>query len=97
MADNGCFSTCRWRVCRSSSHSSVRTSSQLSSVVLVVNVPVVGLLVGVGSGGVFGLAANIMTMRFLSDIDTQSITQLSWDTNIETKLELLVPLTRSPL
>lgn len=35
----------------------------------VVNVPVVGLVAGVGGGGVLGLAANVTTMRFVAEID----------------------------
>lgn len=39
---------------------------------LVVNVPTVGLPVGVVAGGVLGLAANLATMRFVADLDPGS-------------------------
>ena len=47
---------------------------------LVVNVPVIGLAIGIIGGGVLGLAANMMTMRFIADIDFKSETGLDWDT-----------------
>lgn len=46
---------------------------------LTVNVPVLGLLVGVAGGGVLGLAANLTTMRLVADIDPESSTPLSWE------------------
>ncbi|WP_042666357.1 hypothetical protein [Haloferax sp. ATB1] len=40
--------------------------------ILVVNVPGIGLLVGVLGGGLLGLALNATTMRFVADIDSTS-------------------------
>lgn len=51
--------------------------------VLVVNIPVIGLLIGIIGGGILGLTANIMTMRFVSDIDSDSTSRLSWDAETE--------------
>ncbi|WP_416840386.1 hypothetical protein [Haloferax sp. DFSO52] len=45
----------------------------------VVNIPVMGLVVGIIGGGVLGLAANITTMRFVADIDPESPDIGSWD------------------
>jgi hypothetical protein len=39
---------------------------------LVVNVPVLGILLGVVGGGALGLAANVTTMRFVADVDPES-------------------------
>ncbi|GGN91227.1 MULTISPECIES: hypothetical protein [Haloarcula] len=51
---------------------------------LVVNVPVVGLVVGVAGGAVLGLAANLATMRFVADIDPESPAVGTWaDTGAE--------------
>ncbi|UVE52245.1 hypothetical protein KU306_18105 (plasmid) [Haloferax larsenii] len=46
---------------------------------MVVNIPVVGLLVGIVGGGVLGLALNIATMRFVADIDPESPTLVEWE------------------
>lgn len=53
--------------------------------VLVVNIPVIGLPVGIIAGGVLGLAVNSMTMRFISDIDFDSTNPLSWNTETESQ------------
>lgn len=45
----------------------------------VVNVPLVGLLIGIPVGGVLGLGANFATMRFVADIDPRSGVDRSWD------------------
>lgn len=47
---------------------------------LVVNVPVIGPALGIIGGGVLGLAANIMTMRFIADIEFNSGSGLDRDT-----------------
>ncbi|MFB6160181.1 MAG: hypothetical protein ABEJ61_03285 [Haloferacaceae archaeon] len=49
--------------------------------VVVVDVPVVGLPVGVIAGGVLGLAANVATTRFVADVDPASPDLGSWDPN----------------
>jgi hypothetical protein len=46
----------------------------------VVNVPVVGLPVGILGGGVLGLAANLTTMRFVADLDSGSSVAAEWET-----------------
>jgi hypothetical protein len=46
---------------------------------VVVNVPVVGLPVGILAGGVLGLAANLTTMRFVADLDPGSSVAANWD------------------
>lgn len=46
---------------------------------LVVNLPVIGIPVGILGGGVLGLAANVTTMRFVADIDPESSVAVSWD------------------
>jgi hypothetical protein len=53
--------------------------------VLVVNVPVIGLPIGIIGGGVLGLAVNSMTMRFISDIDFDSTSPPSWNTETESQ------------
>ncbi|WP_410767404.1 hypothetical protein [Haloferax sp. DFSO60] len=45
----------------------------------VVNVPGIGLLLGIVGGGLLGLALNITTMRFVADIDPESHAFDSWD------------------
>lgn len=45
---------------------------------VVVNVPVIGPLVGVVAGGVVGLAANVATMRFVADLDPGSPSLGEW-------------------
>jgi hypothetical protein len=52
---------------------------------LVVNIPVIGLPIGIIGGGILGLAVNIMTMRFLADIDFESTDGLLWDTSTDTQ------------
>lgn len=51
--------------------------------VIVVNTPVIGLPVGIIGGGILGLSMNVMTMRFISDIDFDSTNPLSWNTETE--------------
>jgi len=46
---------------------------------IVVNVPLVGLPVGILAGGVLGLAANFATMRFFADLDPASSVDRTWD------------------
>ena len=46
---------------------------------VVVNVPAVGLPVGVLVGGVLGLAANFATMRFFADLDPASSVDRAWN------------------
>ncbi|WP_396613347.1 hypothetical protein ACH9L7_17090 (plasmid) [Haloferax sp. S1W] len=46
---------------------------------MVVNIPVVGLLVGIVIWSVLGLALNIATMRFVADIDPESPTLVEWE------------------
>ena len=46
---------------------------------IVVNVPAVGLPVGVLVGGVLGLAANFATMRFFADLDPASSVDRAWN------------------
>ncbi|SEL41966.1 hypothetical protein [Haloferax larsenii] len=46
---------------------------------MVVNIPVVGLLVGIVGGSLLGLALNIATMRFVADIDPESPTLVEWE------------------
>lgn len=53
--------------------------------VLVVNIPVIGLPIGIVGGGILGLAVNIMTMRFVSDIDFDGTNPLSWNAETEPK------------
>ncbi|RDZ62192.1 hypothetical protein C5B90_17740 [Haloferax sp. Atlit-12N] len=50
--------------------------------ILVVNVPGIGLLVGVLGGGLLGLALNATTMRFVADIDSASPSLGSWDDDV---------------
>lgn len=45
----------------------------------VVNVPVIGLVVGIVGGGLLGLILNVTTMRFVADIDPQSPSLAAWD------------------
>jgi len=45
----------------------------------VVNVPVLGLLVGIPAGAILGLGANFTTMRFVADLDPESAVDRSWD------------------
>jgi len=45
---------------------------------VVVNVPAVGLPIGIIGGGFLGLALNITTMRFVADIDPQSPAAGEW-------------------
>lgn len=47
--------------------------------ILVVNIPIVGLMIGLVGSAVLGLAANFATMRFVSDIDPGSPSLGSWD------------------
>ncbi|WP_276273139.1 hypothetical protein [Haloarcula litorea] len=49
----------------------VLAASPVASVV-VVSVPIVGLVVGLGAAAVAGLAANVATMRFVADLDPES-------------------------
>lgn len=44
----------------------------------VVNVPLVGLPVGILAGSVLGLGANFTTMRFVADLDPATSVALSW-------------------
>jgi hypothetical protein len=46
---------------------------------LVVNLPVVGLPVGILGGSYLGLAANVATMRFLADLDPGASVAVSWE------------------
>lgn len=46
---------------------------------IVVNVPFLGIPVGVLGGGLLGLGANFATMRFVADLDPASSVGLSWD------------------
>ncbi|MGB9951972.1 hypothetical protein ACOZ4F_06155 [Haloarcula marismortui] len=45
---------------------------------VVVNVPAVGLLIGIVGGGFLGLVLNITTMRFVADIDPQCPAAGEW-------------------
>ncbi|MEF8829707.1 MAG: hypothetical protein V5A49_11770, partial [Haloarcula sp.] len=45
---------------------------------VVVNVPAVGLPVGIIGGGFLGLALNVTTMRFVADVDSQSPSAGEW-------------------
>ncbi len=45
---------------------------------VVVNVPFLGVLVGVLAGGYLGLGANVATMRFVADIDPGSSVMRNW-------------------
>ncbi|MFC6873501.1 hypothetical protein [Halobellus marinus] len=54
---------------------------------LVLNIPVIGLALGIIGGGILGLAANIMTMRFIADIASKSLPGLTWDTTTDTDLQ----------
>jgi len=45
---------------------------------VVVNIPFVGVLVGVLAGGYLGLGANLATMRFVADLDPGSSVEASW-------------------
>ncbi|MFY4811465.1 hypothetical protein ACOJIV_01975 [Haloarcula sp. AONF1] len=45
---------------------------------VVVNVPAVGLTIGIVGGGLLGLVLNITTMRFVADIDPQSPSAGEW-------------------
>lgn len=47
---------------------------------LVVNLPAVGLPIGILGGGFLGLAANVTTMRFVADVDPGSSVASSWET-----------------
>lgn len=46
---------------------------------LVVNIPVLGLPMGIIGGGILGLTANIMTMRFVAEIASESSIAISWE------------------
>ncbi|ADQ66375.1 hypothetical protein C499_01425 [Halogeometricum borinquense DSM 11551] len=46
---------------------------------IVVNLGIVGLLVGIPLGGRLGLATTTATMRFVADVDDQSPTLCEWD------------------
>lgn len=45
---------------------------------LVVNIPILGLPIGLVGGGILGLTANIATMRFVADVDPGSSVGVSW-------------------
>ncbi|WP_217635372.1 hypothetical protein [Halobellus clavatus] len=49
----------------------------------VVNVPVVGIPVGILGGAVIGLGANFATMRFVADLDPETSVERSWDDEAE--------------
>jgi hypothetical protein len=50
---------------------------------LVVNVPIVGLPVGILGGAYLGLAANLATMRFVADLDPEISVARNWDAGPE--------------
>ncbi|MFA9516599.1 hypothetical protein ACERIT_05185 [Halopenitus sp. H-Gu1] len=50
---------------------------------LVVNIPVLGLPIGIIGGGILGLTANLTTMRFVADIDSGSVIALSWENEVD--------------
>ncbi|WP_256546523.1 hypothetical protein [Halobellus inordinatus] len=45
----------------------------------VVNVPLLGIPVGILGGSILGLGANFATMRFVADLDPESAVDRSWD------------------
>jgi len=47
--------------------------------IFVINVPIIGLVIGLLGGAVLGLAANFTTMRFIADIDPGSPSLGTWD------------------
>jgi hypothetical protein len=50
---------------------------------LVVNLPIVGLPVGILGGAYLGLAANFATMRFVADLDPEVSASRRWDDDVE--------------
>lgn len=54
---------------------------------IVVNVPLVGIPLGIVGGGILGLGANFATMRFVADLDPASAVSVHWESGSDSSLE----------